>query len=88
MICALCSCCLVGGKGLSRKSPGLARWLCHFEVSGVRPSSTLLLLVQRGWTIHLQHGRPTQTRYCIIIPPYPAEFEPCVLYYRHHIRLI
>lgn len=60
---ALCSCSLPGGEGLSGEGAGIPGWSCHSPVSGVWQSSTLLLLVQRGWTIHLQHGWETQTRY-------------------------
>lgn len=58
-----CSCSLPGGEGFSGQGPRVPEWRCHSQVSGVRQSSTLFLLVQRGWTIHLRQCRETQTGY-------------------------
>lgn len=60
---APCSCSLLSGEGLSWEGPSLPGGPRHSAVSGVRQSSALFLLVQRGRPTHLQQRWQTQTRY-------------------------
>lgn len=64
-----CSRGLPGGEGVSRAGSDVPEQPRHAPLSGVRQSAALLLLVPRGWALHLGQRRETQTRCAACSPP-------------------